>query len=127
MLAAHQPDDMLTVGDTGSQSVNIAKGLLALCDTRVLLGQSTAVADHLATELQLSPGEQDLITGWCNHRPGRGLWKVKRAGYQVQTILTGRERAVFDTNAQLRAPMRATVASDKPGRPTGGAAGGAGR
>ena len=104
VLAAHKPGDMLTVGDTGSQSVNIAKGLLALCDTRVLMGQGTAVADELASELQLSGREQDLVTGWCNGSPGRGLWKVKRAGFQVQALLTARERAIFDTNVQLRAP-----------------------
>lgn len=102
VLAAHKPGDMLTVGDTGSQAVNIAKDLLALCDTRVLMGQTTAVADDLASELQLSSREQDLITDWCNGGAGRGLWKVKRSGYQVQCLLTPRERAVFDTNAQLR-------------------------
>ena len=106
ILAAHKPGDMLTVGDSGSQSVNIAKGLLALCDTRLLMGQTTAVADELAAELQLSGREQDLITAWCNGSPGRGLWKVKAKGFQVQTMLTGRERAVFDTNAQLRSEGR---------------------
>jgi hypothetical protein len=102
ILAAHKPGDMLTVGDSGSQSVNIAKGLLALCDTRLLMGQATAVADDLASELQLSDREQELITGWCNGSPGRGLWKVKRSGFQVQAMLTPRERQIFDTNAQLR-------------------------
>ena len=106
ILAAHKPGDMLTVGDTGSQSVNIAKGLLALCDTRLLMGQTTAVADELASELQLSGREQDLITGWCNGSPGRGLWKVKAKGFQVQAMLTPRERQIFDTNAQLRGEGR---------------------
>ena len=55
ILAAHKPGDMLSVGDTGSQAVNIAKDLLALCDTRVLLGQTTHVADDLASELNLCP------------------------------------------------------------------------
>ena len=106
VLAAHKPGDMYTVGDTDSQAVNIAKDLLALCGTRILMGQTTDIADELAAELQLSDRELDLITGWCNGRRGRGLWKIHRSGYQVHTILSEHEKAIFDTNSGLREDSR---------------------
>ena len=102
ILAAHKPDDMLGVGDTDSQAVNIAKGLLALADTRVLLGQDGKVADALADEFHLSATEENLLTGWCNRKPGNALWKVKRGGFQVAAARTHIEEHIFDTNAQLR-------------------------
>ena len=55
LLVMHKPSDLLSVGSAGSQEVAIAKDLLALCSTRILLGQSTRVADELATELALTP------------------------------------------------------------------------
>ncbi len=103
VLIAHKPSDLMSVGAAGSQEVAIARDLLALCSTRVLLGQSTRVADELAEALGLSEREQEVITGWAMDRQGRALWKVENApGYKVQTVLSGAERRVFDTNAQLR-------------------------
>ncbi|MFS8102677.1 ATP-binding protein [Lentzea alba] len=103
VLIAHKPSDLMSVGAAGSQEVAIARDLIALCSTRVLLGQSTRVADELAEALGLSEREQEVITGWAMDRQGRALWKVENApGYKVQTVLSGAERLVFDTNAQLR-------------------------
>lgn len=127
ILAAHKPGDMLTVGNDKDQAVNIAKGLLALCDTRVLLGQTTTVAGELADELALSDLETDVIFDWANLRPGRGLWKVKGAGYQVETRLTQIERAVFDTNAQLRTKCDGSRDSSTDATAAGPAAPAAGR
>jgi type IV secretory pathway VirB4 component len=104
VLVGHQPNDLLTVGAAGSQEVAIARALLALCSTRVLLGQSTRVADELADTLGLSEREQEVLTGWAMDRQGRALWKVENTpGYKVQTVLSGTEKRAFDTNAQLRA------------------------
>ena len=104
LLVMHKPSDLLSVGAAGSQEVAIAKDLLALCSTRILLGQSTRVADELAVDLALSEKEQDVTTGWAMQRTGRALWKIESApGYKVQTVLSPTERGIFDTNAQLRA------------------------
>ncbi|RAS59550.1 hypothetical protein C8D87_114162 [Lentzea atacamensis] len=103
ILVGHKPSDLMSVGAAGSQEVAIAKDLLALCSTRVLLGQSTRVADELAEGLGLSEREQDVITGWAMERQGRALWKIENTpGFKVQTVLSRTERRIFDTNAQLR-------------------------
>ncbi|MCE0764126.1 ATP-binding protein [Pseudonocardia kujensis] len=105
LLVMHKPSDLLSVGAAGSQEFAIAKDLLALCSTRILLGQSTRVADELATELALTEREQDVAGGWAMERRGRALWKIENnPGYKVQTVLSSVEMRVFDTNAQLRAP-----------------------
>ncbi|MEU6643100.1 ATP-binding protein [Saccharomonospora sp. NPDC046836] len=109
ILVSHKPSDFLSVGNTGSQEVAIAKDLLALCSTRILFGQSTRVADELADDLALSDKEQQTTTGWANDRKGRALWKVEnRTGYKVQTVLSRLEQTIFDTNAQLRQRHRDT-------------------
>ena len=108
--------DLLSVGAAGSQEVSIAKDLLALCSTRILLGQSTRVGDELADELGLSEREQAVLTGWAMEGQGRALWKLEnRPGMKIQTVLSPTERAIFDTNAGLRA-----TALDQPADPTGG-------
>ncbi|MEU7477091.1 ATP-binding protein [Lentzea sp. NPDC042327] len=105
ILVGHKPSDFLSVGAAGSQEVAIARDLLALCSTRVLLGQSTRVADELADALGLSEREQDVITGWAMERQGRALWKIETTpGFKVQTVLSPAEKRIFDTNAQLRTP-----------------------
>jgi hypothetical protein len=104
MLVLHKPSDLLSVGAAGSQEVSIAKDLLALCSSRILLGQSTRVGDDLAEELGLSEREQAVITGWAMEGPGRALWKLENSpGMKIQTVLSATERALFDTNAGLRA------------------------
>ncbi|WP_231973961.1 ATP-binding protein [Pseudonocardia sp. HH130630-07] len=104
LLVMHKPSDLLSVGAAGSQEVSIAKDLLALCSTRILLGQSTRVGDELADDLGLSEREQAVITGWAMEGAGRALWKLENTpGMKIQTVLSATERSVFDTNAGLRA------------------------
>ena len=103
LLVMHKPSDLLSVGAAGSQEVSIAKDLLALCSSRILLGQSTRVGDELAEELGLSEREQAVITGWAMEGPGRALWKMENSpGMKIQTVLSATERSIFDTNAGLR-------------------------
>ncbi|GAY13161.1 ATP-binding protein [Pseudonocardia sp. N23] len=114
LLVMHKPSDLLSVGEAGSQEVAIAKDLLSLCSTRILLGQSTRVADELAAELALSEREQEATTGWAMERRGRALWKIENhPGRKVQTVLSPTEQRLFDTDAPLRAPAR-----QAPRRPT---------
>jgi type IV secretory pathway VirB4 component len=104
LLVLHKPSDLLSVGAAGSQEATIAADLLALCSTRILLGQSTRVADALAADLALTEQEQHALTGWAMQRRGRALWKIETLpGVQVQTVLSRAEAAIFDTNAGLRA------------------------
>lgn len=103
VLVAHKPSDFLAVGARGSQEAAIARDLLALCSTRVLFGQSTRIGEELAENLMLSEKEQQVITGWCNERKGRALWKIEaHPGYKVQTVRSSVEQRHFDTSAKLR-------------------------
>ncbi|MDN5920477.1 MAG: ATP-binding protein [Pseudonocardia sp.] len=113
LLVMHKPSDLLSVGAAGSQEVSIAKDLLALCSTRILLGQSTRVGDELADELALSEREQAVITGWAMEGKGRALWKIENTpGMKIQTVLSATEQAVFDTNAALRGKVGGFSNSD---------------
>jgi hypothetical protein len=115
LLVLHKPSDLLSVGAAGSQEVSIAKDLLALCSSRILLGQSTRVGDELADELGLSEREQAVITDWAMEGPGRALWKLQNnPGMKIQTVLSATERAIFDTNAGLRAAPPAPEPRPRP-------------
>ena len=52
---AHKPSDLLSVGDTGSQAVTIAKDLLHLADIKILHGQDHGVAAELETAPRPGP------------------------------------------------------------------------
>jgi len=110
VMAMHKPSDPLAAGDTGSQAQLIAKDLVHLADTHVMLGQDKGVADEFATLMNLSDIEHDLITGWAMTGTGRALWRVGDASYKVQTVLHPRERVLFDTNTALTGPTRRTRA-----------------
>jgi hypothetical protein len=98
IVVAHKPSDMLTVGDAGSAAVAIAKDLLHLCSTRVLLGQDEAIGDELSGLLGLSPMAERIVTGWATAGRGRALWLVGSRAFQVSGIRTRAETVLTDTN-----------------------------
>ena len=100
-LVAHKPSDLLSVGDAGSQAVTIAKDMLNLCDTKVLMGQDAAIGNELDSLLGLGPMQRDWVTGWARQRVGRALWLVGERAFKVQSVPTAAERAFIDTNRAL--------------------------
>jgi hypothetical protein len=121
VVVAHKPSDMLAVGDAGSQAVTIARDLLHLCATRVLLGQDAQVAAELADLLGLAPMAIRVVSEWTTAAPGRALWLVGQHTAKVQAIRTAVEVALTDTNAALgrTAPSVADprpMAGDRPDR-----------
>jgi hypothetical protein len=72
-MVAHKPSDLLSVGDAGSQAVTIAKDMLNLCDTKVLMGQDAAIGAELDTLLGLGGMQREWVTGWARQRVGRAL------------------------------------------------------
>jgi hypothetical protein len=98
IVVAHKPSDMLTVGDTGSQAVAIAKDLLHLCATKVLFGQDEQIGDELAALLGLAPLAQRLVTGWATAATGRALFLAGSHVAKVQVLRTARDAALVDTN-----------------------------
>ncbi len=95
---AHKPTDLLSVGDSRSQAVTIAKDLLHLTDIRILHGQDHAVATELDTLLGLGPMARDVVTRWAMQGKGRALWCVGDQQYKVQTVLHPLEAQLTDTN-----------------------------
>jgi hypothetical protein len=100
-IVAHKPSDLLSVGDAGSQAVTIAKDMLNLCDTKVLMGQDAAIGAELDTLLGLGPMQAGWVTGWARQRLGRAVWLVGERVFKVQTVLTTEEAALVDTNHAL--------------------------
>ncbi len=98
---AHKPDDMGSVGDVGSQAVQIAKDMAHLADTKVLHGQDQEIGQQLADRLGLSDIVLQWVTGWCRNAPGRAVWLVGDLVFLVQTILHPIEKQLAWTNTAL--------------------------
>jgi hypothetical protein len=118
-VIAHKPSDMLTVGDTGSQAVAIAKDLLHLCATKVLLGQDDQIGDQLSELLGLTPMAERIVTDWATAAKGRALWLVGSHVAKVQTVRTSIDVALTDTNDAITAkgsefePSRSEIAGTR--------------
>ena len=106
VVTYHKPSDPLSAGDHGSQAAQIAKDLLNLADTRILLGQDPNIASELGDLLGLTHLHQQLVTGWAMQAKGRALWMVGDRGFKVQTLLTPLEERLTYTNQ--------AVAGDQP-------------
>jgi hypothetical protein len=98
VVTYHKPSDPLSAGDHGSQAAQIAKDLLNLADTRILLGQDPNIASELGDLLGLTHVHQQLVTGWAMQARGRALWMVGDRGFKVQTLLTPLEERLTYTN-----------------------------
>lgn len=103
MLATHKLEDFESVGDTGSEAVNIAKGLVASCDVRVTLAQDVAPLAVMRAAVGLTDAECEHIASWGRPHRGRALWKVGRAGgsHIVQLQLTPYEQQLFHTDERM--------------------------
>ncbi|MGV1009833.1 MAG: ATP-binding protein [Dermatophilaceae bacterium] len=102
MVVTHKPSDMLAAADTGTAAASLARDLLSLADTKVLLGQDRSIALQLQTLLGLSDIETDDIAGWARQRRGRAIWRVGERSYRIQTIRGPAEADLFDTNHAVR-------------------------
>lgn len=107
VVVAHKPSDMLTVGDADSQAVAIARDLLHLCATKVLLGQDEQIGDELSGLLGLSPMAERIVTDWAAAARGRALWMVGSHVAKVQTVRTSVDMALTNTNEALSRPAEA--------------------
>jgi hypothetical protein len=100
---------MLTVGDAGSQAVAIAKDLMHMCGTKILLGQDEKIGDDLSTLLGLAPMAEHIVTDWAPAAKGRALWLVGNREFKVQTVRSAAEVSLTNTNAAIDAPAVAAA------------------
>ncbi|MFR9723986.1 ATP-binding protein [Streptomyces sp. MS19] len=105
LAVIHRLSDLLSAGDAGSRGRALAEGLLADCSTRVIYRQEPDQLAPAADLLGLTTVESDAIS---HLRRGRGLWKIAERSFVVQHHLHPAEAELFDTDARMHTPHRAT-------------------
>jgi hypothetical protein len=94
----HRLSDLRSVGTEGSEQVNLAEGLLADSETRVVYAQSPGEVARTGELLGLTETEAELVT---QLRRGTALWKVGRRSFLVEHRLASGERWLTDTDQAM--------------------------
>jgi hypothetical protein len=105
MAVLHRLSDLRSVGTEGSEQVNLAEGLLADSETRVVYAQSPGEVARTSELLGLTDTEAELVT---QLRRGMALWKVGQRSFLVEHRLASGERWLTDTDQAMT--------DDAPGR-----------
>ena len=95
VLITHALSDTDKAADAGSSAAATARGLIALCDTRIIFRQAPGETDRTATELTLTSPERDALTALGK---GEALWKTGTATRRIHTDLGATERNLFKTD-----------------------------
>jgi hypothetical protein len=98
ILAMHALSDPDKVGHADSAAVKKAQGLLSLCDTRVVFRQAPGELDRATSDLALTQAEREVVAG---AGVGEALWKLPTKSFRVQTILSDREKQMFNTDQRM--------------------------
>jgi hypothetical protein len=102
VLATHRLSDFEAAGAAGSQEAAIASGLVASCDTRIVLRQDTGPLNDIREQIGLTDVECAHVASWSGRQAGRAVWKVGRAASAVvQLVLTPAERELFWTSEKM--------------------------
>ena len=94
----HRLSDLRAAGAAGSEQSQLAEGLLADSETRVLYAQPPAEAEACRGALGLTGAEAELLP---RLRRGVALWKVGRRSFLVEHRLSRAERRLVDTDARM--------------------------
>ena len=98
MAVLHRLSDLRSVGRQGSEQVNLAEGLLADSETRVVYAQSPGEVAGTGELLGLTDTEAELVT---QLRRGMALWKVGRRSFLVEHRLASGEQWLTDTDQAM--------------------------
>ncbi len=104
----HRLSDLASVGDAGSEAIELAKGLLSDSETRVIYQQASNELHNLRELLGLTDKEVAAVGGL---RPGTALWKVGQRSFLVEHQVSRAERWIIDT--EPRAQERDVVDADE--------------
>jgi type IV secretory pathway VirB4 component len=97
-LICHRPADLTAQAQAGTVEARIAEGLVADLQTRVLFRQPS---DQIAAARELF-ALTDREAGWLGQLVrGRALWRLGGRGAVVQTVLSARERVLFDSDGAM--------------------------
>jgi hypothetical protein len=98
MAVLHRLSDLRAVGNEGSVQVNLAEGLLADSETRVVYAQSPGEVGRTGELLGLTDTEAELVS---QLRRGMALWKVGRRSFLVDHQLAAGERGLTETDQAM--------------------------
>ncbi len=98
MAVLHRLSDLRSVGTAGSEQVNLAEGLLADSETRVVYAQSPGEVGRTAELLGLTDTEAELV---AQLRRGMAIWKVGRRSFLVDHRLASTEQWLTDTDRAM--------------------------
>ena len=102
LLIVHRLSDLDAVGDQGSESRALARGLLGDCSTKIIYQQEVSESPHTARDLGLSSAEQAQLP---DLQQGEGLWRVGQRAFVVRHVTTEAELRLFDTNSRMRTAL----------------------
>ncbi|NDL57002.1 ATP-binding protein [Phytoactinopolyspora sp. XMNu-373] len=98
LAVIHRLSDLDAIGDAGSESRELAAGLLADCSTRIAYRQESDQLGQSAALLGLNPTQRDIIG---ELGVGEGLWRIGQRAYVVSHALSQTERKLFDTDERM--------------------------
>ena len=99
IAVVHRLSDLRAAGADGSETQQLAQGLLADAETRVVFAQPPSEVDAVAGALGLSTTEAALLPALPR---GVALWKVGSRSFVVEHALGSAEAALVDTDAAMR-------------------------
>ena len=97
----HRLSDLISVGDAGSEAIELARGLLSDSQTRVVYQQASNELQGLRELLQLTDKEVTAVSGL---HPGSALWKVGQRSFLVEHQVSRFERWIVHTEPREREP-----------------------
>lgn len=97
----HRLSDLTAAGDAGSQTVELARGLLADTGTRVIYNQSPGEMADAQRLLGLTGTEATLVP---QLRRGVALWKVAQRSFLVEHRMSSIEAELVDTDRAMVRP-----------------------
>lgn len=98
ILVCHRPSDLTAQTDTGTSAHQIAQGLIADCQTRVLLRPPDDQLAAAATMFDLSDREATELASM--HR-GRALWLINKRRAVVAHVLGPGDNTLIDTDSAM--------------------------
>jgi hypothetical protein len=99
VAVVHRLSDLQAAGPAGSTQQQLAEGLLADTETRVVFGQPPAEAEASGRLLRLTNTERDLVARLPR---GVALWKVGQRSFLVEHYVGPMEAGLVDTDAAMR-------------------------
>ena len=98
MMVVHRLSDLSAAGAAGSEQAQLAAGLMADTETRVIFAQSASEVGPCRNLLGLSDVEADLLPRLSI---GVALWRVGVRGFLVSHRMSTAEHRLADTDARM--------------------------